>query len=94
MHGTHAVVRVRVRGDEAGARWTVSASRRVGSAVQRNRAKRRLREAMRQVELPVGVDVVVIARRSARDCKFAELVGDLRAMIAQGAADESIEVRR
>jgi ribonuclease P protein component len=45
----------------------VTASRKVGSAVVRNRVKRRIRDAFRRRRslLPAGVDVVVIARPSA-----------------------------
>ncbi|MCP4593604.1 MAG: ribonuclease P protein component [bacterium] len=47
-------------------RLGISVSRRVGSAPERNRVKRLIRESFRvqQHELPAGVDVVVIARRS------------------------------
>jgi len=42
----------------------ITASKTVGNAVLRNRAKRRLREALRQVSpsLKTGWDVVVVAR--------------------------------
>ena len=49
------------------ARLGITASRKVGSAVVRNRVKRRIREWFRragQARL-VGLDVVVIARASA-----------------------------
>jgi ribonuclease P protein component len=44
----------------------LSISRRVGNAVVRNRWKRRLREAFRQVrqQLPEGLDLIVIVRAS------------------------------
>lgn len=43
-------------------RFTVVASRRVGNAVRRNRAKRLLREAVRAQEWRSGIDVVLVAR--------------------------------
>jgi ribonuclease P protein component len=50
------------------------ASRRVGGAVQRNRAKRRLREAMRHVALEPDTAYVVQATSIAVDAPFTQLV--------------------
>jgi ribonuclease P protein component len=58
-----------------------TASRAVGGAVQRNRARRRLREAARQL-LPglgvPGVDYVIVARQSASQAPWPALLDDLR----------------
>lgn len=62
------VVVVYVRTDRPGYRYAVIASRRVGSAVCRNRAKRVLREAQRLLFRGAGlagIDVLLIARTGA-----------------------------
>jgi len=56
-------------------------SRKVGNAVMRNRAKRRLRDAARQV-LPLhgraGWDYVLVGRAAlTASCPFGALAGDL-----------------
>lgn len=52
-----------------------SVSRKLGKAVVRNRVKRRLREAVRQLggDIPSGVDMVISARVSAKDASFFAL---------------------
>lgn len=57
-----------VRREEAGpVRIGFTASKKVGSAVERNRARRRLREVVRQEadRLRPGYDYVIVARREA-----------------------------
>lgn len=50
------------------------AGRRVGRAVARNRAKRRLREAAVRTELAGGVDYIIIASGKVLDVDFEQLV--------------------
>ncbi|KNG92309.1 ribonuclease P protein component [Pseudaestuariivita atlantica] len=80
------IVQARARrddGDHVGVGFTCS--KKVGNAVARNRAKRRLREAARAV-LPErarpGMDYVLIGRATATATRpFDALVGDLRAAL-------------
>ncbi len=53
-------------------------SRSCGSAVERNRIKRRLRSAARATELKPGIDYVIIAKRQVADAPYEQLLGWLR----------------
>jgi ribonuclease P protein component len=58
-------------------RSTVIAGRKVGGAVARNRAKRRLRAALQRTGWREGYDVVVVARSRCLCLSFAELEATL-----------------
>jgi ribonuclease P protein component len=60
----------------------IVASRRVGGAVARNRAKRRLREALMRVGLKSDTAYVVIASSGVVTMRFDSLVSELGAAIA------------
>ena len=64
----------------------ITASRKVGNAVARNRARRRLREVARLV-LPAsaapGQDYVLVGRAATLQRPFAMLVADLDAALAR-----------
>lgn len=62
-------------------------SRQLRGAVQRNRARRRIREAYRQVRglIAEDVELVVVARARAATRPFPELVEDMR-RLAEGLA--------
>jgi ribonuclease P protein component len=53
-----------------------SAGKRLGNAVVRNRCKRRLRECYRlhQFEVPLGMDMIVVARRDLVNAKWEKIV--------------------
>ncbi|MGL4976051.1 MAG: ribonuclease P protein component, partial [Bosea sp. (in: a-proteobacteria)] len=73
-------VQVRDRQDQAGLRIGLTASRKTGNAVERNRIRRRLRVAAQmalasQSSLPV--DLVIVARREVLRQSFATLVSDI-----------------
>ena len=60
-------------------RLGITASRRVGNAVVRSRAKRLIREAFRATrELwPAGIDLVVIVKRTTGESKLDSVVAEL-----------------
>ena len=78
------MVHLRERGDGDPARVTAVASRKVGGAVQRNRAKRVLRAAAATVEIRPGVDVALVARRGATTCSTADVVAEIEHMFPSG----------
>lgn len=60
----------------------VVAGRRVGGAVERNRAKRVLRAAWREVAPPrTDEDVVLVARGAIRGSKTQDLVAEMTEML-------------
>jgi ribonuclease P protein component len=64
------------------------ASGKVGGAVQRNRARRVIRAALREVA-PSGIlerDVVVVARSSIRGATSTEVAGELRTLLSRAGS--------
>ena len=60
-------------------RTGVTASKKVGNAVARNRAKRRMRALFRKLEYghaPSGTDYVLVARNSLVQAEWTELLAD------------------
>jgi len=79
------------RREEAGAIGVgFTASKKVGGAIQRNRAKRRLREAARRLlpehGLP-GVDYVLVARQHTPSAPWPALLDDLGNALIRLRAD-------
>jgi ribonuclease P protein component len=75
------------RGGDPGAppRLGLTVSRRVGGAVVRNRVKRRLREWFRSHRelVPLGKDLVIIARPAAAMATVCELARELATSLAR-----------
>ena len=59
--------------DAATPRLGIAATRKMGPAVERNRAKRLVRELFRHHKPAAGVDVVVVPRREMLDAPYARL---------------------
>ena len=69
-----------------------TATKKIGGAVVRNRAKRRLREAARLLLAeapPPGWDLVLIARGATAARPFDKLLGDLRGVLRQMGVTET-----
>jgi len=70
-------------------RLGVAATRKLGSAVVRNRAKRLAREVFRRQKVAAGLDVVVIPRREMLDVPLASLEADYRAAIDRSGSSRA-----
>jgi ribonuclease P protein component len=62
--------------ERPGPRFGVAATRKMGNAVERNRAKRLAREIFRRHKLTAGYDIVIVPRREMLDAPFASLEAD------------------
>jgi ribonuclease P protein component len=110
--GSHApaaafVLQARRREDDGPARFGFTVSRKVGGAVERNRARRRLREMVRRADAcgaASGYDYVVIARRAALTKPFDSMVSEFGAAMGRalkakpasrraGGANETLQRR-
>jgi ribonuclease P protein component len=59
-------------------RLGIAATRKMGGAVVRNRAKRLVRELFRRTEVPAGLDIVVIPRSDMLDAEFRTVESEFR----------------
>lgn len=78
------VLQARARSDEGAGGVGFTASRRVGGAVERNRARRRLKALASQVlagRARPGWDYVLVARADAATRPWSMLVADLEAAL-------------
>jgi len=80
IHGRYMTIFVMLN-SAAVPRLGVAATRKLGSAVERNRAKRRARELFRRRKQIGGLDIVVVPRREMLDAPFAHLEADYIALL-------------
>jgi len=80
------VLQARNRGDNGPIRIGFTVSRKVGTAVERNRVRRRLKEIVRSTtvtDFSQGHDYVVIGRRAALSLPFDTLTEDFNRALAR-----------
>jgi ribonuclease P protein component len=75
IHGRFMTVFVLPNGGDT-PRFGVAATRKLGSAVKRNRAKRLSRELFRRHIVTAGLDIVIVPRREMLDAPFSSLETD------------------
>jgi ribonuclease P protein component len=63
------------------ARLGIAATRKIGGAVVRNRAKRRVRELFQRQKPSAGLDIIVVPRREFLDAPFDSLQREFGALL-------------
>ena len=69
----------------AGARLGIAATRKLGSAVARNRAKRLVREVFRRNKPAAAYDIVIVPRPEMLSADLADLEADYRSTLRRHA---------
>jgi ribonuclease P protein component len=81
--GRYIVLHGSDRPNDSSCAIAIIASRRVGNAVQRNRAKRLIRAALSAVPLAGGSAVVVVARAACARARMSDVAEELVRLAAQ-----------
>src|SRR2546428_13161940 len=75
--------------ERAVGRLGIAATKKLGGSVERNRAKRLIREVFRRNKLAPGFDVVVIPKRELLHASLSTLEADYRALLTRRLARQS-----
>ena len=75
IHGRYSMLFVAANNLSVG-RLGIAATRKLGGAVERNRAKRLIREVFRRNKIAPGFDVVVVPKRALLDASLVVLEAD------------------
>ncbi|MEA2818487.1 MAG: ribonuclease protein component [Bradyrhizobium sp.] len=84
MNSAAFVVQSRARGDEGPVRVGFTVTKKVGTATERNRVRRRLRELVKRLDvisMRPHSDYVLVGRRAALTRDFATMLDDLRSAL-------------
>ena len=82
IQGRYATIFILANGSETG-RLGIAATRKLGGAVRRNRAKRLIREVFRRNKIAPGFDVVVVPRRELLDASLTLLETEYRTLVGR-----------
>jgi ribonuclease P protein component len=91
LNGPFFLIEALDRGDGDEPRYGLTVTRKVGNAVERNRIRRRLREAIRTccgADMATGFDYVIVARRDLLSLPFETLTGELSRRVAKARSAE------
>jgi ribonuclease P protein component len=84
MNSAAFVVQSRVRGDDGPVRVGFTVTKKVGTATERNRVRRRLRELVKRLDvisMRPHSDYVLVGRRAALTRDFATMLDDLHSAL-------------
>ncbi len=82
VHGRYSTVFLLANGRDRG-RLGIAATKKLGGAVVRNRAKRLIREIFRRNKIAPGYDVVVVPKRDLLDASLTALETDYCSIIGR-----------
>jgi len=86
MAGAAFVVQTRTRDDDGPIRVGFTVTKKVGTATERNRVRRRLRELVKRLDVTSmrpHHDYVIVGRRAALDRGFETMFNDLRSALGR-----------